>query len=187
MRDVVVSTNHSRTSALAQVQLERDSCRVARIPSPAAALVGSRRATPQGRDNARHFAQVLGRAGVTVVSGLAAGIDAAAHEGALETPGRTCAVVGTGADIVYPKSWASFAAMEKRTDLYGKNDFDGIKSLEKDLLALRRREGVKHQNPSAQSRVRPGDRLRMVSMPASRPAHMPQSPGAAGIPPETQA
>lgn len=42
MRDVVVSTNHSRTSALAQVQLERDSCRVARIPSPAAALVGSR-------------------------------------------------------------------------------------------------------------------------------------------------
>ncbi len=55
------------------------------------------------------------------------------------------------------------------------------------MLALRRREGVKHQNPSAQSRVRPGDRLRMVSMPASRPAHMPQSPGAAGIPPETQA
>ena len=42
MRDVVVSTNHSRTSALAQVQLERESCRVARIPSPAAALVGSR-------------------------------------------------------------------------------------------------------------------------------------------------
>jgi DNA processing protein len=68
----------------------------------AAALVGSRRATPQGRDNARHFAQVLGDAGVTVVSGLAAGIDAAAHEGALETAGRTCAVVGTGADVVYP-------------------------------------------------------------------------------------
>ncbi|WP_236105691.1 DNA-processing protein DprA [Pandoraea fibrosis] len=67
-----------------------------------AALVGSRRATPQGRDNARHFAQELGQAGVTVVSGLAAGIDAAAHEGALETAGRTCAIVGTGADIVYP-------------------------------------------------------------------------------------
>ncbi|VVE86726.1 SMF protein [Pandoraea bronchicola] len=73
-----------------------------RAGNRAAALVGSRRATPQGRDNARHFAQVLGRAGVTVVSGLAAGIDAAAHEGALETSGRTCAVVGTGADIVYP-------------------------------------------------------------------------------------
>jgi len=40
-----------------------------------------------------------------------------------------------GADIVYPKSWASFAAMEKRTDLYGEGDFDGIKTLEKELLA----------------------------------------------------
>jgi ornithine carbamoyltransferase len=39
------------------------------------------------------------------------------------------------ADIVYPKSWAPFAAMEKRTDLYGNNDFDGIKALEKELLA----------------------------------------------------
>ncbi|AKM30697.3 DNA protecting protein DprA [Pandoraea faecigallinarum] len=68
----------------------------------AAALVGSRRATPQGRDNARHFARVLGDAGVLVVSGLAAGIDAAAHEGALDTVGSTCAIIGTGADIVYP-------------------------------------------------------------------------------------
>ncbi len=67
-----------------------------------AALVGSRRATPQGCDNARHFARVLGNAGVNVVSGLAAGIDAAAHEGALDTAGGTCAVVGTGMDIVYP-------------------------------------------------------------------------------------
>ncbi|MFB0920297.1 MAG: knotted carbamoyltransferase YgeW, partial [Oscillospiraceae bacterium] len=40
-----------------------------------------------------------------------------------------------GADIVYPKSWAPFAAMEKRTDLYGNGDFDGIKALEKELLA----------------------------------------------------
>jgi ornithine carbamoyltransferase len=40
-----------------------------------------------------------------------------------------------GADIVYPKSWAPFAAMEKRTDLYGKGDMDGIKVLEKELLA----------------------------------------------------
>ncbi|MGL4392490.1 MAG: knotted carbamoyltransferase YgeW [Fusobacteriaceae bacterium] len=46
------------------------------------------------------------------------------------------------ADIVYPKSWASFAAMEKRTDLYGKGDFDGIKALEKDLLA----QNAKHKD-----------------------------------------
>jgi ornithine carbamoyltransferase len=47
-----------------------------------------------------------------------------------------------GADIVYPKSWAPFAAMEKRTDLYGKNDFDGIKALEKELLA----QNAKHKD-----------------------------------------
>ena len=47
-----------------------------------------------------------------------------------------------GADIVYPKSWAPFAAMEKRTDLYGKNDFDGIKALEKELLA----QNAKHRD-----------------------------------------
>ncbi|MEA5013663.1 MAG: knotted carbamoyltransferase YgeW [Candidatus Limiplasma sp.] len=46
------------------------------------------------------------------------------------------------ADIVYPKSWASFSAMEKRTDLYGKGDFDGIKALEKELLA----ENAKHKD-----------------------------------------
>lgn len=46
------------------------------------------------------------------------------------------------ADIVYPKSWASFAAMEKRTDLYGKGDFDGIKALEKELLA----QNAEHKN-----------------------------------------
>jgi len=68
----------------------------------AVAIVGSRRASPQGRDNARHFARVLGDVRVAIVSGLAAGIDAAAHEGALETSGGTCAVIGTGADIVYP-------------------------------------------------------------------------------------
>ncbi|VVD89387.1 SMF protein [Pandoraea eparura] len=73
-----------------------------RAGGAAVALVGSRRATPQGRDNARHFARTLGDAGVMVVSGLAAGIDAAAHEGALATTGGTCAVVGTGADLVYP-------------------------------------------------------------------------------------
>ena len=47
-----------------------------------------------------------------------------------------------GADIVYPKSWASYAAMEKRTDLYGNNDMDGIKALEKELLA----ENAQHKD-----------------------------------------
>jgi DNA processing protein len=69
---------------------------------PTFAIVGSRHATPQGRTNAREFAAALGATGLTVASGLALGIDAAAHEGALETEASTIAVIGTGPDRVYP-------------------------------------------------------------------------------------
>jgi DNA processing protein len=69
---------------------------------PAFAMVGSRNATKQGEANAKAFAQALAGAGLTIVSGLAAGIDAAAHRGALEENASTIAVVGTGCDRIYP-------------------------------------------------------------------------------------
>lgn len=76
--------------------------RIDLLARPALAIVGSRNATQQGKANAAAFAAALSGAGVCVVSGLALGIDAAAHEGALRGPGSSIAVVGTGADLCYP-------------------------------------------------------------------------------------
>ncbi len=83
--------------------------RVELLNRPAIAIVGSRNATRQGTDTATAFAQRLAHAGLTVVSGLALGIDAAAHRGALlaaddGADASTIAVVGTGVDVVYPAS-----------------------------------------------------------------------------------
>jgi DNA processing protein len=80
------------------------------LHAPAVAIVGSRNASPQGLASAQAFAAALGAAGLTVVSGLAAGIDAAAHYGALHSAGGTVAVMGTGADLIYPARHRALAA-----------------------------------------------------------------------------
>ena len=74
-------------------------------PQPAIAIVGARKATPRGLDLARAFGRDLTRAGLAVISGLARGIDGAAHEGALEA-GSTWGVLGSGLDHLYPAEHA---------------------------------------------------------------------------------
>jgi DNA processing protein len=75
----------------------------------AIALVGARHATAYGQEMAQELARELARRGLTIVSGLARGIDAAAHQGALEAGGRTLAVLGNGLDQVYPPEHRSLA------------------------------------------------------------------------------
>jgi DNA processing protein len=87
------------------------------LRAPAVAVVGSRKPTAQGLDHARRFAAGLSQAGWTVVSGLAAGIDGAAHEGALQGAGSTVAVVGTGLDLVYPERHAELSRRIARQGL----------------------------------------------------------------------
>jgi DNA processing protein len=84
--------------------------RVPLLRQAALAVVGSRNASAQGESNAEHFATALSAAGLTIVSGLALGIDAAAHRGGLAGGGSTIAVLGTGIDVVYPTRNAELAA-----------------------------------------------------------------------------
>lgn len=90
--------------------------RAALLSAPSLAIVGSRQPSAQGREHARRFARTLAGRGWTIVSGLAAGIDGAAHEGALQAAaedgaaaGSTIAVVGTGIDRVYPPGHRALA------------------------------------------------------------------------------
>ena len=87
------------------------------LTAQSVAIVGSRRPTPQGLENARRLARQLGEHGWVVVSGLAAGIDGAAHAGALEAGAGTVAVVGTGLDMVYPHAHRALAARIGREGL----------------------------------------------------------------------
>ncbi|HVY82942.1 MAG TPA: DNA-processing protein DprA [Steroidobacteraceae bacterium] len=80
------------------------------LSSPQLAIVGSRSPTATGRSTAREFAAFFARAGLTITSGLALGIDAASHEGALAAEGLTVAVCGCGLDVIYPRQHAELAA-----------------------------------------------------------------------------
>ena len=80
------------------------------LDQPCIGVVGSRRCSTYGQNAAMMLARDLAARGVTVVSGFARGIDAAAHRGALEAGGRTVAVLGTGLDEIYPRDHKKLAA-----------------------------------------------------------------------------
>jgi len=79
-------------------------------PRPVIAVVGTRQPSPHGRALARRWAEELAEGGATVVSGLARGIDTAAHEGALAVGGVSAAVLGSGIDVLYPRENEALAA-----------------------------------------------------------------------------
>lgn len=84
------------------------------LACPQVAIVGSRHASPAGLATARAFAADLAQAGFVITSGLALGVDAAAHEGALAAGGMTIAVLGCGLDSVYPRRHATLASRIRR-------------------------------------------------------------------------
>jgi DNA processing protein len=84
--------------------------RVELLATTCFAIVGARNATLQGREDAQAFARVLSDAGLCIVSGLAHGVDAAAHLGGLEGDSSSIAVMGTGIDLVYPEANRDLAA-----------------------------------------------------------------------------
>lgn len=77
--------------------------------APGVAVVGARRASAYGREVAEHLGHELARGGAAVISGMARGVDAAAHRGALSAGGQTVAVWGSGPDVVYPPEHAALA------------------------------------------------------------------------------
>ncbi|MDR1685752.1 MAG: DNA-processing protein DprA [Desulfovibrio sp.] len=87
------------------------------LRGPAVGIVGARNCTSEGLAVSAFFARDLARAGVTVISGMARGIDRAAHLAGLEGPGRSIGVLGTGIDVMYPA---------RNTDLYARMEKDGL-------------------------------------------------------------
>jgi len=90
---------------------------IALLSSPQIAIIGSRNCTPGGANTARDFSSYLSRAGLTITSGMALGIDQHAHQGALDASGNTIAVIGTGIDRIYPSKNRQLAYQIAQTGL----------------------------------------------------------------------
>lgn len=104
----------------------------------AVAIVGSRKMTDYGRKTAWYFTRILAKAGVTIVSGLARGIDAVAHRAALVAGGRTIAVLGSGIDIIYPPENRSLAVKIAKNGAVVTEFPPGTRPLAKNFLVRNR-------------------------------------------------
>lgn len=87
------------------------------LKSPMLSMVGSRNPSVTGAENAKAFAKALAASDLTIVSGLALGVDAQAHQGCLEAKGKTIAVLGTGVDVLYPKRHGHLASQIRENGL----------------------------------------------------------------------
>jgi DNA processing protein len=106
--------------------------------NPCVAVVGSRRATAYGQSVAKRLGAELGQRGFCVVSGLARGVDTAAHEGALSAGGRTAAVLGTGIDVIHPPENLGLYRRIAETGAV-LSEFPFGRSVDKDSFAMRSR------------------------------------------------
>jgi DNA processing protein len=113
-RPFIPSTDTACVAGWGRVFIEGDTTLLSR---PTVAIIGSRRASHEGRALASTLAAELAARGITVVSGLAAGIDVAAHEAAMQGGGRTIAVIGTSLNEAYPRQHAALQARIAREHL----------------------------------------------------------------------
>src|SRR5919202_76311 len=135
------------------------------LEAPCVAVVGSRRSSTYGQNVALMLARDLASRGVTIISGLARVIDAAAHRGALEASGRTVAVLGTGLDEVYPRDHRRLAAeiLGRRGSLWSR----GARSTQCPATSLRATPSAR--TTSSRARARSSCRRGRTSSRSSRP------------------
>ena len=160
--------------------------RARRVPAPRVAVVGTRAATPHGLADARELGAYLAEGGCTVVSGLAIGIDGAAHEGALDAGGTVVGVVGTGLDVVYPRRHRALFERVRGQGLlvselgYGVGPRKAAFPIRNRIIAgldRRRRGGGGHRTRRRAHHRRQGDRLRAHGVRDARLATQPRVGG----------